>query len=140
MIRKATSDDIPTLVQLITSFVESGDVLPRTLNELHDLIDTCFVAETDGVIVGTAILEIYSWKMAEIRSLCVAPSEQGKGYGKGLIEACVELARERGIAEVMAITRSEGIFMKSGFDYTLPNLRRAVFLNTRDTPPSDEDA
>ena len=129
MIRKATPDDTSTLEEIITSFVERGDVLPRTLTELNSLIDTCFVAEIDGEIVGTAILEVYSWKLAEIRSLCVLPSAQGKGFGHALIEACVELARERGILEVMAITRAEGVFMKSGFDYTLPNLRRAVFLN-----------
>ena len=129
MIRKANQGDMPTLVQFITSFVESGDVLPRTLDELTDLIDTCFVVEIDGEIVGTAILEVYSRKLAEIRSLCVAPAAQGKGHGKALIEACIGLARERNVTEVMAITRSETVFMKSGFDYTLPNLRRAVFLN-----------
>lgn len=142
MIRKATPDDISTLEQFITRFVQSGDVLPRTLDELTDLIDTCFVAELDGEIIGTAILEVYSRKLAEIRSLCVAPAAQGKGYGKALIEACVGLARERGVMEVMAITRAEAVFMKSGFDYTLPNLRKAVFLNIpeHDARAANDDA
>jgi len=139
MIRKATPQDLQILEALIGMFVEQGDVLPRTLDELETLINTCFVAEHNGRIVGTAILEIYSRKLAEIRSLCVLPAVQGKGYGKQLVQACLELARERGVLEVMAITRSEQFFHDMGFGDTLPNMRKAVFISTReeDMPPRE---
>jgi hypothetical protein len=32
----------------------------------------------------------------------------------------------------MAITASDAFFQSCGFDYTLPSLKRAVFLQTRD--------
>ncbi|MFZ4815915.1 MAG: GNAT family N-acetyltransferase [Phototrophicaceae bacterium] len=131
-IRKATAQDLYAIEVFIEQFVATGDVLPRTLGELEQLYPTCYVAEYDGEIVGTAILEVYSWKLAEIRSLCVSPTVQGQGVGKRLVTACVELARERDILEVMAITRSEEFFASCGFDFTLPSMKKALFLQTRD--------
>jgi amino-acid N-acetyltransferase len=82
--------------------------------------------------VGCAALDIYNRKLAEIRSLAVAPETQGTGIGKKLVQACVELAHEEGIFEVMAISSSEDFFKACGFDFTLPNERKAFFLQTRD--------
>jgi N-acetylglutamate synthase-like GNAT family acetyltransferase len=132
IIRKATEADIHALSDFITQFVETGELLPRTLTELHDLLPNFFVADRDGDIVGCATLEIYSRKLAEIRSLAVSPKVQGKGVGKLLVDACVELAKEENIFEVMAISASEDFFKKCGFDFTLPNLRKAFFLQTRE--------
>lgn len=136
VIRKAIQADIPAITEFIEAFVESGDVLPRTFGEIEDLIETFFVAVLDDHLVGCAALEIYSWKLAEIRSLSVSSEVQGRGVGKRLVQACVDLAVEREILEVMAITRADAFFQACGFDYTLPNLKRAVFLQTRDTPTS----
>ena len=71
-VRLATQNDIPSMRDLISQSVERGEVLPRTLQELTDLLPTFFVAEsTENRIVGTAALEVYSQKLAEIRSLCI---------------------------------------------------------------------
>jgi len=136
-IRLATEVDLPEIETFITQFVASGDVLPRTLNELEQLLPTFYVADWDGEIVGCATLEIYSWKLAEIRSLCVSPKAQGRGLGKRLVRACIDLAKERNILEVMAITRSEEFFRACGFDYTLPNLKKALFLQTGENDRPD---
>ncbi len=128
-VRLATQNDIPSMRDLISQSVERGEVLPRTLQELTDLLPTFFVAEsTENRIVGTAALEVYSQKLAEIRSLCILPDAQGEGIGKALVRACLDLARERGIFEVMAITHKESFFRSFGFDYVLPNQRRALFI------------
>jgi amino-acid N-acetyltransferase len=107
-------------------------LLPRTFDEMEDLIDTFFVAEVEGKIMGCAALEIYNRKLAEIRSLAVAQQAQGRGLGKKLVAACVELAKERGIFEIMAISASDDFFQACGFDFTLPRLRKAFFMQTRD--------
>ena len=130
-IRTATPADIPAILALIHPFVEQGKLLERTVHELEDWLTHCFVAEHTGAIVGCAALEIYSPKLAEIRSLAVAESVQGAGVGKRLVQACVELARERRVLEVMAITSSDAFFMSCGFDYTLPGEKKALFLHTR---------
>ncbi len=132
IIRKATHDDISLIADFIIPFVEQHKLLPRTLDELDQLIDTLFLAEMNGAIVGCAALEIYSSKLAEVRSLSVRTDLQGKGVGKLLVQACIDLAREREILEVMAITSNENFFLACGFDWTLPGERKALFLQTRD--------
>lgn len=132
IIRTATESDIPALEEFIKPFVGDGKLLPRTFSELTDLMPNFFIAVIDGRIVGCAALEIYSWKLAEVRSLAVSPDTQGLGIGKKLVEACVQRAHEQRILEVMAITSSDGFFMSCGFDYTLPGEKRALFIQTRD--------
>lgn len=132
VIRKAKTDDIPSIVAFLQHFVETGDLLPRTFDELEELLHHFFIAELDGEIVGCAALEIYNRKLAEIRSLAVSPKTQGMGVGKKLVAACVELAQENNIFEIMAISAEEAFFTACGFDYTLPKLRKAYFLQTRD--------
>jgi N-acetylglutamate synthase-like GNAT family acetyltransferase len=132
-VRSAVEADIPAIADLIRPYVEEGSLLERTFDEFEELLPHFFVAVSeDGTIVGCAALEIYSRKLAEIRSLAVAASAQGQGIGRMLVDACVERAREHNILEVMAITASDVFFQSCGFDYTLPSLKRALFLQTRD--------
>lgn len=133
IIRHAAADDVPAIKAFIEQFIESGDVLPRTLEEIEELLPTFFVADNNGEIVGCATLEVYSWKLAEIRSLCVSPKVQGQGIGRRLVQVCLDLAHEREVLEVMVITRAEEFFKSCGFHYTLPNLKKALFIQTRDT-------
>ena len=132
VIREASREDIPQLEDLVDHFVTANRLLPRTFDELCDLIPFGFVAEIDGAIVGFAALEIYSAKLAEIRSLAVHVDHQGKGIGRQLVQRCVDLAVHRNVLEVMAITSSEGFFQACGFDFTLPGEKKALFMQTRD--------
>ncbi|MBL8156056.1 MAG: GNAT family N-acetyltransferase [Anaerolineae bacterium] len=132
IVRKAAEPDIPQLAEFILPFVDDRKLLPRTLTELRDLLDSFFVAEYEGRIVGCAALEIYSWKLAEVRSLAVAPDMQGLGIGQKLVQACVDRARAENILEVMAITSADSFFMNCGFNYTLPGEKRALFIQTRE--------
>ena len=132
-ILQAGKSDLDELSDFIVPFVASGDLLPRTFDELEDLLETLFIARLNGRIVGCAALEIYNKKLCEIRSLAVDPSAQGLGIGKKLVVACVELAENEGVYEIMAISVAENFFKSCGFDFTLPNLKKAFFLQTRDT-------
>ena len=132
IVRPATTDDIPKLEQFIAPFVEKGKLLRRTVDELEGLLDEFFVAVLDGEIVGCAALEVYSPKLAEIRSLAVSPTVQGMGVGRHLVDACVARARDLRILEVMAITSSEAFFLACGFDFTLPGEKKALFIQTRE--------
>lgn len=131
-VRPATRADLPELEQLIDGFVKANRLLPRTPDELDDLIPFGFVALSENRIIGFAALEIYSAKLAEIRSLAVDATMQGAGIGKLLVQQCVELAHSRNVLEVMAVTSSEGFFQACGFDFTLPGEKKALFIQTRD--------
>jgi N-acetylglutamate synthase-like GNAT family acetyltransferase len=126
-IRSAVSNDLLGIAQCIEPFVASGKVLPRTLNELESLLPHYVVAVAGEIIVGCAVLEIYSKKLAEIRSLVVSPDHQKLGLGKLLVEACIERAKAQEILEVMAITSREDFFLSCGFDFTLPGEKKALF-------------
>ena len=131
-IRSVCRDDLPAIAKFIEPVVATGKLLPRTTQELEDLLPPGFVAESDGRIVGFAALEIYSPKMSEIRSLAVAPEFRGAGIGKQLVQRCVERACERQVLEIMAITSNEEFFKYCGFDFTLPGEKKALFIQTRD--------
>ncbi len=132
-VRRASIQDVEGLQQFIDPFVAQGRLLPRTKDELEDLTENGFLAIAADRIVGFAALEIYSTKLAELRSLAVSSDFQGQGIGKALVTACVELAREKHIFEVMAITSSDEFFQRCGFDFTLPGEKKAVFLQTRES-------
>lgn len=142
IIRAARAEDVPQIAALIAPFVAHGKLLVRTYDELGELLPNFFVAvqhDPDGedVILGCAALEIYSPKLAEVRSLAVSEKAQGLGIGKRLVNACIERARIHRVFEVMAITSADAFFQQLGFDYTLPGEKRALFITTReavDTP------
>lgn len=133
VVRPTTEGDVEDLGRFIEPFVQQGRLLPRTRDELEDLTEHGFIAVVGQKIVGFAALEIYSVKLAELRSLAVSSQYQGHGIGKALVEACVDLARKRNIFEVMAITSSEEFFQRCGFDFTLPGEKKALFLQTRES-------
>lgn len=134
VVRPARGGDIPSLLALIEPYVQQRKLLPRTIDELVLLLPSYFVAETAGKIVGCVALEIYSTKLAELRSLVVAPDSQGAGLGTRLVQAAIDRARAEQVLEVMAITSAEEFFQSCGFDFTLPGEKKALFFQTRESP------
>lgn len=144
-IRDAAPSDVKLLAQFLTPFVDAELILPRDDDELLVLMQHGFVAERASELVGFAAIEIYSKKMAEVQAMAVAESCRGQGVGASLLNECVQRAVREGVLELMAITMSEALFRRAGFDYALPNQKRAMFLQTRPTkespskePPSNE--
>jgi N-acetylglutamate synthase-like GNAT family acetyltransferase len=131
-IRQGTLADRSAVLELIRPYVERKKLLHRTIDELDDLLLQAFVAELKQQIIGFVALEIYSPKLAEIRSLVVAAPFQNRGVGQRLVDVCVAKAREEGVLEVMAISSSEPFFRSCGFDFTLPEERKAFFRQTGD--------
>lgn len=108
-IRQATEIDRTEIQALIKQY---PDVL---VQDYIPSMDEFFVAEDAGAIVGCCALEIYSQRLAEVRSLVVAADHQGKGIATVLIEQCLAKARARRIHEVLSITSAVPLFEKQGF-------------------------
>lgn len=128
-IRAAQAGDAERVFQLIQPFVASRLLLPRTVDEIRDLTECGLCAEHASVVVGFASIEIYSKKLAEIHCLAVASEHQASGVGRRLVAGCVELARQHGVRELMAISSSDEFLKQCGFDYSLPDQKRALFIN-----------
>jgi amino-acid N-acetyltransferase len=115
LLRKARTDDAAAIQRLINGFAERDLMLPRSLSQLYENIRDFFVVEAEESVAGCAALHV-SWKdLAELKSLAVGERYQGQGYGRELIHACVEEARDLGIARVFALTYVPELFERLGW-------------------------
>ena len=56
IVRATTAEDFLTIETFIEPFVADGRILPRTTDELRDLLQHGFLAEHRGELVGFAAL------------------------------------------------------------------------------------
>ena len=115
MIRKARIEDIKQIQEIINAFAKQDLMLPRSLNELYENLRDFWVAEDKKKVVGCAALHI-SWDdLAEVKSVAVARSKQKKGFGRILVSACLNEAKEMGAKKVFVLTYKPEYFKKFGF-------------------------
>jgi N-acetylglutamate synthase-like GNAT family acetyltransferase len=115
-LRPATLADVAAMEALMAPFVVTGDLLPRSNYDLCRHIKEYVVAlASDGSLVGTGSLKVYSTQLAEIAGLAVRDDQQGRGVGKALVEALLVDARALGLDEVFGLTRKPLFFLRLGF-------------------------
>ncbi|MCE9541020.1 GNAT family N-acetyltransferase [Candidatus Kaiserbacteria bacterium] len=114
-IRRAVAEDFPAVRELIRQFPEQ--LMQEHLPDAEEFFvaEEGSPAEMGGRIIACCALEVYSKRLAEIRSLAVLPEHQGKGIASELINACLKAAKEQGVYEVISITGSPAFFEKLGF-------------------------
>lgn len=145
-LRSGTQDDLAVVTEFLQPMMDQQLLLGRTSMELQLLLKHSFLAvaleeSANGAqgsrlsfelqandLIGFCALEIYSKKLAEIQCLAVSPTFRRQGVGKALVQACVGRARNEKVLELMAISNSEDMFRACGFDYSLPNQKRAFFF------------
>ncbi len=115
MIRKAQIKDIKDIQAIINLFAAKDLMLPRSLNELYENLRDFWVFEANKKVVGCSALHI-SWdELAEIKSLAVLKTHQGKGIGKELIAACINEAKKLGAKKIFVLTYNPDYFKNFGF-------------------------
>lgn len=115
MIRKTKITDVKEMQKLINYYASRDMMLARTLVELYENLRDYFVYEEGGKILGTCALHI-SWEdLAEIKSLAVEESKQGKGVGSSLVKEALKEAREINVKRVFVLTYKPDFFKKMGF-------------------------
>jgi GNAT superfamily N-acetyltransferase len=108
IIRKATSADIPALVQLTKElgYPDTEEEIQRRFNILSALrAHEVIVAEINEAVIGLmsffALDILYGdGKLGLITALVVAESARGKGIGKLLVNKAEELALEYGCKKI----------------------------------------
>jgi DNA-binding MarR family transcriptional regulator/GNAT superfamily N-acetyltransferase len=94
----------------------AGDFLAR-----HDPgTERCWIAECDGVNVGSVFLVRKSVQEAKLRLLIVEPAARGLGIGQRLVSECIAFARVAGYHKVMlwtneALVAARAIYQQAGF-------------------------
>lgn len=107
-LRKARPADLPAVLALL----QSADLPAAGVKETFSHF---VVAESDGLIVGAAGLEVYT-ASALLRSVVVDDSCRGSGVGRRLIDHALAEAKQRGIDDVFLLTTSaEHYFPRFGF-------------------------
>lgn len=123
-IRPAVAEDEPAIARLIALYPD------RLVQEEHPEVDRFFVAEAEDRVVACCALDVYSKRLAEIRSLAVDPEYSRYGLGRRLVEACQERARELGVRQLLAVSSAVDFFEKAGFS-TFRQERTALFFDVR---------
>ena len=130
-IRPATDQDLDAVMVLLGPLMEQHLLLERSAEQVGQLLETGFVVVSGDHVIGFATIEIYSSKLAEIQCLAVLSEWQQRGIGRELVEHCVAVARREKVLEVMAISARDEFLVSCGFDYSLPEQKRALFIQTR---------
>jgi len=144
MIRKARLTDVKSIQTLVNQYADSGQMLPRTLNELYEHMRDFSVYEEEGALVGACALHI-SWDgLAEIRSLAVRQDHVNRGIGSELVRHCLTEASSLQVNQVFVLTYQDGFFRKIGFiDVDKKELPHKIWtdcLNCVKFPNCDESA
>ena len=114
-VRHAHAHDASAIRRLIDLFVADGTLLPRTEEFIAAHSEHFLVAESDGHLSGCVHLDEYAPSLAELRSLAVDTTMQGRGVGSALVNATEALARQRGNATLFAVSNDEAYFNRFGF-------------------------
>jgi amino-acid N-acetyltransferase len=97
--------------ELVSRYTAQGLMLPRTHDQIAINIDNYVVATAGSRVLACAALEEYSPSLAEVSSVAVAESEHGHGLGTDVVLGVERLARARDVAEVFALSLSDGFFL-----------------------------
>ena len=98
-----------------------AEVVARFLREYDPAREHCWIAEQDGVPVGSVFLVKESDDVARLRLLIVDPRARGLGVGRRLVDECVRFARQAGYREITLwthsiLTAARRIYAATGFE------------------------
>ncbi|OLC56838.1 MAG: hypothetical protein AUH85_04970 [Chloroflexi bacterium 13_1_40CM_4_68_4] len=104
--------------ETINTYAREDRMLERSEEFLFENLRDFGVADVDGVFGGCCALHVLTPDLAEIRSLAVPHSFEGRGLGTRLVQACIVEARELGLRRVFALTLVPDFFVNCGFAVT----------------------
>ncbi len=141
-IRQALPSDAAAIHALLRPYVAQRLLLDRSEAEIIELTRHGFVAvktavdpssgeQPTEICVGFAAVEVYSPKLAELQCLAVHHDYRGSGIGRRLVKLCIDRAGDLDVMEVLAISSTERFWQSCGFDYSLPDQKKALFFQLR---------
>ena len=97
-----------------------ADVVAEFVQRHDPEWERCWIAEKEGINVGSVCLVKKSETTAQLRLLLVEPSARGLGIGRRLVRECTRFAKERGYTKITLWTNSilsnaRSIYEKEGY-------------------------
>ncbi len=145
MIRYARMEDVKDIHTLLNHYAKQGLLLACSMSSLYDrLRDFVVYVNKEDYIIGVCALHITWENLAEIRSLAVRETFQGKDIGTKLVQQCLNEAEMYGISKIFTLTYQPGFFKKMGFDdidkRDLPHKIWGDCIHCHMFPDCDEEA
>ena len=117
VVRPAHAGDVAAIHAIVRRYAAQGALLPRTRRDIQAVLaDYVVVVDASRRVLACAALSRYSASLAEVTSVAVAKSAQGRGLGTMAVRGVEALARERGIIELFAMTTAEAFFASLGYE------------------------
>lgn len=97
-----------------------AEIAAKFLRNFDPKRERCWIAEKDGVTVGSVFLVRKSATVAQLRLLLVDPKGRGLGIGHRLVDECIAFARRAGYRKIMLWTNdilhaARRIYQAKGF-------------------------
>lgn len=116
--RKARTQDVPQIYEILKKLAGQGLMLPRSRANLYDFLQTFQVAapaDEPGLVAGMAALHVAWEGLGEIRSLGVDAAFRGHGLGGRLVAQAEGEALELGLNELFVLTYIPDYFRRLGY-------------------------
>ncbi|KAE7999733.1 hypothetical protein FH972_004138 [Carpinus fangiana] len=115
--RMARVPDFSGIRQILLPLEESGALVRRTDQELHDALDSFVVVEREGQIIACAALfPFFEDKCGEVAAFAVSPDCRGQGQGDKLLDYIEKKASSLGLDRLFLLTtRTADWFVRRGF-------------------------
>ena len=115
-IRRAKISDAENIQTLIAEYAELDRMLPRSLADIYENLQSFFVAEDDkSIVFGCCALQVVWSDLAEIKSLAVRQDNTGRGTGRALVEAVMREAEKLGLERIFTLTLEPSFFERLAF-------------------------
>ncbi|MFS0781584.1 GNAT family N-acetyltransferase [Bacillus sp. 1P06AnD] len=117
VIRKLSIDEEPPIDLLLLADPS------RIIVEEYIRRGECFVAESDGQIIGVYVLLPTRPETVELVNIAVLETQHGKGFGKQLVMNAIEVGKSKGFRTIEVGTGNSSIgqlafYQKCGFRIT----------------------
>ena len=116
---KPAEGDIAGLTEMINEYAKRGDLLPRSEEHVRATMADWLIGKDGDQVIAIGSLLMYGPKLAEVRSLAVSDEVQGTGTGRRIVAGLLDMAKEREVPRVFALTRAVKFFERVGFEITV---------------------
>jgi len=116
LVRAARTSDIKKIRSIVDLYAAQRRLLSKETVTLYEGVQEFTVAEVNGEVVGCGALHVLWEDLAEVRTVAVIESMQGKGIGHAILESILNKAKEIGVKKVFCLTFETKFFDSHGFN------------------------